>query len=375
MQLRSGKITTPIVVVQKKQQNGKNNSSKPKSQNSGRRVGNARNEGIIGQNLGGLGEMRSAPVSMSKNIKTGVPKMDTLRNGDCLITHREYIQDIVAPSTGASFNATQLAINPGQSTTFQWLSKIAANFESYKFKRLVFDYETEAPSSLGGTLVMAVDYDASDPVPTTKQVALATRGAVRSAPWSPCCHRSIKEDLEKQKSYFVRPGLQPANTDIRLWDVGNLNVITQGISSNSATCGELYVEYTVLLMTPIYEIPNVPTSSTVTMAAATTAAPLSNGIVLGNLISAITNAGAVTLENLVVGNEYVVAYGGGNIGDLLTISGLAGLTQKTVLYMSGYVYGYTYTATALVGGFQLNLTLANPGAAMLIVAQVPVSAL
>jgi len=301
--------------------------------------------------------------------------MDTLRNGDCLITHREYIQDIVAPSTGASFNATQLAINPGQSTTFQWLSKIAANFESYKFKRLVFDYETEAPSSLGGTLVMAVDYDASDPVPTTKQVALATRGAVRSAPWSPCCHRSIKEDLEKQKSYFVRPGLQPANTDIRLWDVGNLNVITQGISSNSATCGELYVEYTVLLMTPIYEIPNVPTSSTVTMAAATTAAPLSNGIVLGNLISAITNAGAVTLENLVVGNEYVVAYGGGNIGDLLTISGLAGLTQKTVLYMSGYVYGYTYTATALVGGFQLNLTLANPGAAMLVVAQVPVSAL
>lgn len=180
--------------------------------------------------------------------------MVTMRNGDCRISHREYIADIVAGTGSPSvFTVQSLPVNPGQVSTFQWLSRIAANFESYQFSKLKFDYATEAPSSLGGTLVLSLDYDASDPAPISKQQAMAYRSSVRSAPWAPCQHASIGEDLKKGKSNFVRPGAQPANTDIKTYDIGNLYVISQGVTTASAVLGELWVEYDVLLMTPVFE--------------------------------------------------------------------------------------------------------------------------
>jgi hypothetical protein len=260
--------------------------------------------------LGGFGAMRSAPVVMSRQFKTNRPNMQTMRNGDCRIVHREYIADIIAAATGANFNNTQYPINPGQSSVFQWLSKIAQNFESYHFRKLKFDYETEAPSSLGGTLVLAVDYDASDSAPTTKQQMLAFRGSVRSAPWTPCQHSSVGEDLSKLKSSFVRPGLNPPNTDIKFYDVGVLNVATQGISTNSATCGELYVEYDVDLMTPLYE-PVQNASSYQALTALTAAEPLgATGTLLGGLSIVVGNNGTnstLTLSNATIGSEYSVS--------------------------------------------------------------------
>jgi hypothetical protein len=362
---------------QKKGPNRQNNSFKSgTAQNSRRQMGNARNEGISGQNLGGLGAMRTAPIAMSKTIKTGVPKMTTLRNGDCRIVHREYIQDIVAASTGANFNNTQVSINPGQASFVPWLSKIAQNFESYRFSKLKFDYETEAPSSLGGTLVLAVDYDASDAAPLTKQQALAYRGSVRSAPWTPCQHRSVKEDLEKQKSYFVRPGAQPANTDIRLWDVGVLNVATQGITVNSGTCGELYVEYDVLLMTPIYE--SLPASSTVTSFSPTIGNPMNNGVPAGLLISSFLPSGTLNLQNLIVNQEYIFTYlqvGGGPAAVNSNPPSVTGLTLKSTLSNDGATTAWTYTATASQAVLVFTLTGTAPTSAIAIFAQLPTSGL
>lgn len=180
--------------------------------------------------------------------------MMTRPNGDAHIKHREYIADILAGmGTPTPFDLTAVAINPGQAATFPWLSKIAANYESYVFDSLKFCYETEAPSSLGGTLVLTVDYDASDSAPVSKAQAMTYRSAVRSAPWTACEHISLGEDLHKSKTYYVRPGAQPPSTDIKTYDVGNLFVISQGVTTSQATMGELYVEYSVRLLTPVYE--------------------------------------------------------------------------------------------------------------------------
>lgn len=196
----------------------------------------------------------SAPLAKSMVRKTQKPKMETRPNGDAHIKHREYIADITAGTgTATVFTSSTYAVNPGQATTFPWLSRIASNYESYVFNSLRFDYETEAPSTLGGTLVLTLDYDASDAAPNTKQQAMTYRGAVRSAPWSACQHASLAEDLHKSKSNFIRPGVQPAGTDIKTYDIGNLFAISQGVSTASAVLGELYVEYDVLLMTPVFE--------------------------------------------------------------------------------------------------------------------------
>jgi len=206
---------------------------------------------------GGLdasGPISFAPVTMTRVQRGRKPQMAMLSDGDILVTHREYFADVVAASGAPNpFNNTTYNINPGQSVMFPWLSKVAQNYESYQFQKLKFDYETDAPSSLGGTVVLAVDYDSSDAPATSKQQAQAYRSFVKSAPWKECTFQAIKEDLQKLKSHFVRPGAQPTGTDIKLYDIGVLNVITQSVSTSNALCGELYVDYTVKLMTPVYE--------------------------------------------------------------------------------------------------------------------------
>jgi hypothetical protein len=200
------------------------------------------------------GKMSAAPVVMSKTRRTNKPAIFTKPNGDCRIRHREYIAEVTAGATNPSvFKVTQYAINPGQAATFPWLSRISANYESYVFEELRFKFETEAPTSLGGSLVLAVDYDASDPEPTSKQQAMTYRSSVRSAPWAPCEHRSLPEDLHKSKTNFVRINAQPNGTDIKTFDIGNLYVISQGVLTGGSVLGELYVEYVVNLLTPVYE--------------------------------------------------------------------------------------------------------------------------
>jgi hypothetical protein len=132
---------------------------------------------------------------------------------------------------------------------FPWLSRIAANYESYRFEKLAFSYETQASTAQTGSVILTVDYDPSDSAPTGKAQALNYRGAVRSAPWCPCVHYSIPEDLHKRTSYFVRAGSLPVGKDVALYDIGNLFVVTNN-NASTAIIGEVWVNYTVRLMTP-----------------------------------------------------------------------------------------------------------------------------
>lgn len=188
----------------------------------------------------------AAPTNRTNIKRSGLPRLSYLPNGDCRIRHREFVQDITGQ---IAQNINTFPINPGLVLLFPWLSRIAGNFESYQFYDLCFRFETEASSASTGTVLLSVDYDASDAPPTTKQQALAYRGAVRSSPWCACVHTSIKEDLTKRKSYFVRAGGLSTSNDITLYDTGNLFVMTIG-QVGTAVVGELWVEYDIKLMTP-----------------------------------------------------------------------------------------------------------------------------
>jgi hypothetical protein len=283
--------------------------------------------------------------------------------------------DVVAENAAPSlFSVQSIPINPGQAGTFPWLSKVAQNFESYRFKKLKIVYETEAPSSLGGTLVLALDYDASDPVPATKQQMLAYRGSVRSAPWTECCHSSIGEDLHKQKSYFVRPGSQPVNTDVKMYDVANLFVATQGVTTGSAVCGELYVEYDVELMTPIYENNTVASNGTAQGTAGTAASAISAGLVIqGTLVSSVVG-NVFSLQNLIIGAEYIASYGATADAGPQAYSALIGVTLKSSLITSTTPSGVTCIATATSG----SITVTNTGAVtnpLFVFSQIPLGTL
>ncbi len=188
----------------------------------------------------------SGQVRKMQNPRFIAPNPRKGRNGDIIVAHREYITDI---SGSVLFASNSVPINPGLNGSFPWLSGVAQRFESYRFTKLRFCFETESPNTTKGTVLLTNDYDPSDAAPTSKSQAMAYRSAVRSPPWSDSCLQAIKEDLEKRATYFVRQGNLSANQDIKLYDVGNHYVCTQG-QADTSVVGELYVEYECMLMTP-----------------------------------------------------------------------------------------------------------------------------
>lgn len=214
---------------------------KPNGPNTAKKVSKPKRSSRQGQKS----QRVQAPVAKSLTLATSRPQTRS-DNGDIIITHREYIMDVPG---AIPFQATPLPVNPGIAASFPWLSTIAPSYESYIFESLEFHYETQAPTSSTGSIILAMDYDSNDLVPTSKSQVMSYRGSVRSAPWSSSCHRSQKEDVAKRKSYFVRRGTLAANQDKNLYDCGQFYLCRQG-QVDTSVVGELYVSYRVRLMTP-----------------------------------------------------------------------------------------------------------------------------
>ncbi len=198
----------------------------------------------------GKGPMEEAPVAMMRISRTGVPDVSGspyVGDGRIRVRHREYLADVAG---SVAFAATGYAINPGLATSFPWLSNLAKNFESFLFRRLSFEFETQKSTATSGTVMLAIDFDAADAAPTTKTALMTYHNAVRSAAWAECQYRSDGADLRKfGVQRYIRTAALAANLDIKTYDVGNLYVATQGEADTTAI-GELYVVYDVELITP-----------------------------------------------------------------------------------------------------------------------------
>jgi hypothetical protein len=176
------------------------------------------------------------------------------------ITEDEYLVDI---DGSENFSVTRYPVNPGQSSTFPWLSTIAPNFEKYRFKKLEFYYKPIvsgfATGGQKGKVIFSFDTDASDPSPTSKRQMENTIPHADSTPWS-----SFSLNLEPRiinrltDAHYVRSGGVPSGTDIKTYDIGTLYVGTQGMVVDSGKVGELRVRYVVDLLIPILEELSTP---------------------------------------------------------------------------------------------------------------------
>lgn len=267
------------------------NSSKnqSKSNNRGRRANRAP------VRMKRASAMQRAPVATSRRTTTNKPRMTTQTNGTT-VTHREFIGDIAG---SVDYATNGYALNPGLASTFPWLSKIAANYESYVFRKLSFQYETAVATTTAGTVMMAVDYDATDLAPTSKQSLMAYAQAQRSAPWQESSFNCRGGDLTKfARERYIRTS--SGGGDLKTYDVGNLFVATQGTPATDL--GELYVTYTVILRTPQVGGGAPPPASgggaqfglsSDVVSAVALVIPFDVAIV--NTISAVNTAGSITL--------------------------------------------------------------------------------
>jgi hypothetical protein len=161
------------------------------------------------------------------------------------LVRREFIGDI---NGSVAFANTQFSLNPALAATFPWGSQISSSFEEYDTVAISFCYEPESASSATGAIIFSFDYDALDAAPSTKQGALEMADSIRAAPWVPCKLTLKPADLRKRGTLFTRTALV-ATSDLKTYDLGNLNVSTVG-QSGASVIGELWIEYHFVLRTP-----------------------------------------------------------------------------------------------------------------------------
>jgi hypothetical protein len=288
-------------------------------------------------------------------------------------------------STG--FAVVQYSLNPGLLSTFPWLSQTAENFEAYRFRKLCVEYLSSSPSSIAGAICIAPDYNSADSAPVSFQQLEQYQDAYRDLVWSDglCIINSRAMGMLGPDRY-IRLGALAPNLDLKTYDVAVLNVGTTG-QSNTNQIGELWVNYDVELFEPTSfntanatsfgSLYNSSGAGVVTTSLLGTN-PVSSGRIL---ITAASNV--LSLSNLIVGQEYQVAYylqattiGGGPAFGLTS-----GLTLKTAVVdvistTSGAVLLETVTATSNLATITLSglTTVTAPTLALfecILTAQVP----
>lgn len=179
-----------------------------------------------------------------------VPKFSGDGKRGVRLTEREFLGNVLSGPTlvsgSTTFNNNNYPLIPTDETTFPWLSKIAHLFDQWEPHGIVFEFVTTSSAYNGssqalGAVIMATDYDPTDPTYASKQVMENADYACSSVPSANLVH-GIECDPNE------RP-LQIMYTDLKgtpsFSSLGNFQVATQGMSTAGTTVGELWVSYDI----------------------------------------------------------------------------------------------------------------------------------
>ena len=97
-------------------------------------------------------------------------------NGSTRIKHRELVGQITAGQTYAR-------VSPMDTSTFPYLSTLAAMYDEYKFHSVKFVLVSSLSTSAGGRWYMAWDPDTSDATPIGTQTIMAMQHSVSMSAW------------------------------------------------------------------------------------------------------------------------------------------------------------------------------------------------
>jgi hypothetical protein len=239
----------------------------------------------------------AAPTAIAYKSLVRAPRVVHHARG-CTVAHREFLTDILSDVSN-EFAYDVFRINPADTETFPWLSAMAANYESYQFKRLSFEYIPGCGTSQGGHVIMGVDYDVSDPTDVvTKQMLMAWESTTSSQVWQKQVMRCDPKDLHKLgPTRFTAPLQSNSGASASIQDAGNLFVATtqtngltaNGTFFNQVEFGQLWVDYEVELTTPQLNAATLATST-----AGEHYAPTLPQLLVDNPSSAATPVGSAT---------------------------------------------------------------------------------
>lgn len=220
--------------------------------------------GAIGRGIGsliksitGFGDYQIQENSLIPEAGTPPAISNTAAGKVAVIQHREYISDVISSATPGAFKVDSYFINPGQNATMPWLAGIAANYEHYQIRGMIFEFKTMSADALNSTntalgqVIMATNYNS----------ALANFGSkyeMENYQFGQSCKPShdavhpieCKRTESVLGDLYVRPAGVPSGQDQRLYDFGNFQIATNGLQAASVNVGELWVTYEIALYKP-----------------------------------------------------------------------------------------------------------------------------
>jgi len=144
--------------------------------------------------------------------------------------------------------------------TFPWLSNIAARFQQYKFKGIVFHYIPTSGATSGttntalGSVMMQTSYRSNDDAPLSKVELLNEYWSSEAAPCSSFAHPiECAPEESVSRMHYVRTGNVPSGDNVLLYDLGTTYVAVSGNPATGNTVGDLWVTYEVELSKPVLD--------------------------------------------------------------------------------------------------------------------------
>jgi hypothetical protein len=349
-----------------RQNKSKKQRQPSKSQTNGRRNNNNNNNNNNNKKSGNrdYNNPVSAPVSISTTRLTKKPLYKNVSADSATIRHRELIMSVFGSTP---FITNVIPINPGL-TTFPWLQTQAQGWEKYRFNKLKFCYETRAPTSVQGSVMLSADYDAADSPPSTEQIMSNFYGTIEAAPWRDI---TFEADCKRIGTKYIRFGTLSPNLDIKTYDAMNFIMGTTDAATGGAAWGKLWVEYDVTFFIPqLNPLGSSTGSQLLTPGTGVAVGSLFGSVPLtqsttGNIAFSYTG-NTLTVSNAVVGVKYQILFA--SFGTLFTSYGITGfsgcnfLTQISSLVQvdpTNAVYAGVYTCTATNMTFTLSVLCAT----------------
>lgn len=171
-------------------------------------------------------------------------------SSDFIIHHREYLRD-VTPTTSDFETQLVLELNAGLAESFPTLAKFAQFYNEYRFEQLIVRYRSTLSAgntNATGTLAIATIYDAGGELYENKQ-QMENAEFTASGKVSDVVHAGIEcdqRDMPHRGNYYVRRTPLGENNSLKLYDMGKIQIVTQG-AQPGVNIGDIWVEYRVRL--------------------------------------------------------------------------------------------------------------------------------
>lgn len=214
----------------------------------------------LGEQIRSMTGFGDYAIKKNSLLKPGNPPSvmnGALPGGSIVISHKEYLGDVVSSASANTFSLRSYDINPGDENTFPWLSQIAGNFQQYRIMGMAFQFRTMSCDALNsintalGQVILATNYDAQQSVFGSKPEMENCEYSQSVKPSQSCLHliecdtRTMPIDI-----LYIRTDEIPSGTDRRMYDMGKFQIATNGFQGTSVNCGELWVTYQVQLLKP-----------------------------------------------------------------------------------------------------------------------------